>query len=104
MDTARKKGWRYGNSTVTPPCSDGIISCDRLIARALYDLGFKDQRRGGETCGSLESYLSNHGFEKSNSFSAIKKGSILLVKHAGLNYWSHAFVCLDYNYIVLYKM
>ena len=97
VDKARTRGWRYGNSTATPPCSDGIISCDRLIARALYDLGFTDQRRGGETCGSLETYLSKHGFIKSNKFSDIKKGSILLVKHAGLNYWSHAFVALSYN-------
>lgn len=97
VDKARKEGWRYGNSTKTPPCSDGIISCDRLIARALWDLGFHDQRNGGETCGSLESYLSKHGFIKSNSFSDVKKGSILLVKHSGKNYWSHAFVALSFN-------
>lgn len=97
VDRARTKGWRYGNSTATLPCSDGIISCDRLIARALYDLGFTDQRRGGETCGSLERYLLDHGFKRSFSFSDIKRGSILLVKHAGHTYWDHAFVALNFN-------
>lgn len=97
VDTARTHGWRYGNSTTKPPCSDRIISCDRLIARALWDLGFTDQRRGGETCGSLDGYLSSHGFVRSTRFSDIKKGSIILVKHNGIGYWSHAFVCLSFN-------
>lgn len=97
VDTARTNKWRYGNSTTTPPCSDGIISCDRLIARALYNLGFKDQVKGGETCGTLDKYLSNHGFIRSESFNDMKKGSIVLVRHAGKNYWSHAFVCVDYQ-------
>ena len=97
VDAARTRGWRYGNSTTKPPCADRIISCDRLIARALWDLGFTDQRKGGETCGSLDTYLSNHGFVRSQSFRDIKKGSIILVKHNGIGYWSHAFVCLSFN-------
>ena len=97
VDMARTRGWRYGNSTAIPPCSDGRISCDRLIARALYNLGFQDQRRGGETCGSLDTYLNNHGFIRSQSFNDIVPGSIILVKHNGLNYWSHAFVCLAFD-------
>ena len=97
VDTARTKGWRYGNSTTTPPCNDGIISCDRLVARALYDLGFTDQIKGGETCGSLDKYLTNHGFERATNFSAIKRGSIVLVKHEGKDYWSHTFVALSFD-------
>lgn len=97
VDRARTNGWRYGNSTVLPPCSDGIISCDRLIARALWNLGFTDQRRGGETCGSLDSYLSKHGFIRSTNFNDIRPGSIILVKHSGKNYWSHAFVMVKFN-------
>lgn len=97
VDQARTKGWIYGNSTALPPCSDKIISCDRLIARALWNLGFTDQRRGGETCGSLDNYLSKHNFIRSTSFSDIKEGSIILVKHNGYNYWSHAFVVVKFN-------
>lgn len=97
VDRARSGGWRYGNSTTTPPCADKIISCDRLIARALWDLGFTDQRKGGETCGSLDAYLTKHGFEREMSFGAIRPGSIILVKHAGKNYWSHAFVMVSFN-------
>ena len=97
MDKARTSGWHYGDSHATPPCSDKTISCDRLIARALYDLGFTDQRTGGETCGTLDAWLKAHGFVRSTKASAIKKGSILLVKHSGKTYISHAFVVVKYN-------
>lgn len=97
MDTARTNGWHYGDSHTTPPCKDKTISCDRLIARALYDLGFTDQRTGGETCGTLDAWLKAHGFVRSTKAADIKKGSILLVKHAGKNYISHAFVVVKFN-------
>ena len=97
MNAARSGGFRYGDSHATPPCSDKLISCDRLIARALYDLGFKDQRTGGETCGTLDAYLKNHGFIRSTKAADIKKGSILLVKHSGVNYISHAFVVVKFH-------
>lgn len=97
MDTARTNGYHYGDSHATPPCSDQTISCDRLIARALFDLGFRDQRQGGETCGTLDSYLNKHGFKRSTSPSDVRKGSILLVTHPSLNYVSHAFICVSYD-------
>ena len=43
VDTARANGYRYGNSTAEDPTTDGTISCDRLIAKALYDLGYDEQ-------------------------------------------------------------
>ena len=97
MNTARTNGYHYGDSHSTPPCKDKTISCDRLIARALYDLGFTDQRQGGETCGTLDNWLKAHGFKRSTKAADIKKGSILLVKHEGKNYISHAFVVRAYN-------
>lgn len=97
MDRARTKGYKYGDSHAIPPTSDGIISCDRLIAAALYQLGFTDQRQGGETCGTLDGWLKSHGFARSTKASSIKKGSILLVKHEGKSYISHAFVVRKYN-------
>lgn len=97
MDTARTKRWHYGDSHSIPPCKDKTISCDRLIARALWDLGFTDQRQGGETCGTLDEYLKEHGFYRSKNKSDIRKGSILLVKHAGYSYISHAFICVKFS-------
>lgn len=92
VDTARLNGYVYGNSTAANPTTDGIISCDRLIAKALYDLGYTDQRRGGEVCGSLDAWLSAHGFERSTSIYDAKRGSIMLVSHKGKDHCSHAFV------------
>ena len=97
MDTARAGKYAYGNSTTTPPTADKKISCDRLIAKALYDLGFKDQRKGGETCGTLDTYLQKHGFVRSTKAKDIKKGSIVLVQATDKDYTSHAFVCVSYD-------
>ena len=97
MDTARKNKYKYGNSTAINPTTDGLISCDRLIAKALYDLGFTDQRKGGETCGTLDSYLRKHGFIRSTNYKDIKKGAIVLVKHLDKTYTGHAFVCVSFN-------
>lgn len=97
-EQARTGGYRYGNSTAADPTTDGIISCDRMIAKALYDLGYTDQRRGGETCGSLDNWLYAHGFLRSTSLSDVKRGSIMLVKHNGKSYIDHAFVfASDFN-------
>ena len=92
MNYARTNGYRYGNSTATPPTTDKWISCDRLVAKTLWDLGFTDQGKGGFTCGNGEKYLTEHGFVESHSFSDIGYGSIILVKHHGKSYWSHMFI------------
>ena len=49
QETARKKKYVYGDSRSAVPTADKKISCDRLIAKALYDLGFHDQQTGGIT-------------------------------------------------------
>ena len=95
MDTVRKNGYKYGDSRSLPPTDDGLISCDRLIAKALWDLGFKDQRQGGEVVSTLEDYLTKHGFKKSTAKKDIKQGSILLVTHKGAKNYGHAFVCVS---------
>ena len=91
-DIARLGHYKYGNSQAVNPTTDHLISCDRLVAKALYDLGMTDQRRGGETCGSMDVWLSRHGFLRSTSLSAVRTGSILLVKHHNKNYTSHMYV------------
>ena len=97
VDTARANGWVYGDSHATPPCSDKIISCDRLVARALYNLGYTDQRNGGETCGTLDGYLVRHGWEKVTDRSKIKPGAVITVRYQNHSYVDHTFVVLSYD-------
>lgn len=96
-DTARKNGWTYGDSHATPPCSDKIISCDRLEARALYDLGYTDQRQGGETCGTFPTWLPAHGWKKVTKKSEIKSGAIVAVKAKTQSYINHVFTVVSYD-------
>lgn len=98
MDFARINGYKYGNSTAQNPTTDGYISCDRLVAKALYDLGYTDQPTGGITCGDADDWLSSHGFIRSTSWEDVKQGSIMLVKHQGKDHTSHMFVfASDFN-------
>lgn len=99
VDTARTYGYVYGSSTAVDPTTDGKISCDRLIAKALYDLGYTDQPAGGITCGNADEYLYAWGFERSTDMSAIRRGSILLVKHTWSGHTDHMFVAAsDFNF------
>lgn len=99
-DYARTHGYKYGDSHATPPTADKIISCDRLVARALWDRGFTDQpvsttTTSGITVGSMDKYLTAHGFEKGTSFSDIRKGSIVLVGTQTAP--THTFVTVSYD-------
>lgn len=92
--------FRYGDSKTLPPCADGIISCDRLIARALYDLGFKDQPNGGITVCNMERYLTKWGFQKVTRMSDLRAGDIVLMDsgHGGTADASwHTFYVSSFN-------
>lgn len=94
-DMAKNNGWKYGNSQATPPCSDKIISCDRIIARALYDLGYTNQPKGGIVCGNIPTYLYNWGFIGTTKKSEIKDGAVVAVgKNGNIE---HVFVVESYN-------
>ena len=97
VDTARKNGWYYGDSHSVPPCADKKISCDRLIARAMYDLGFKDQQNGGETCGTLDSWLLAHDFQKVTDPAKIMPGAVIAVRYKDHSYIDHVFVVISYD-------
>lgn len=97
-DQARSEKWTYGNSTSTPPCADKKISCDRLIARALYNLGYTDQPKGGIVCGkSIDEHLQKWGFTKVTDKSKIKSGAVVAVKNKNQTYVNHVFVVKTYN-------
>ena len=92
---AKSNGWKYGDSHSVPPCSDKKISCDRLVARALYDLGYTDQPNGGITCNQFPTYLYNWGFVGTKKKSEIKSGAVVAVGK-GDNI-EHVFVVESYN-------
>ena len=101
---AHDNGFEYGNSGTLPPCEDGLIACDRLIARALWDLGYTDQPQGGMqiVSGDLteEQYLVTHGFIKINDPSKLMRGDIVL-QDDGTDgepkYTWHTFVLVEYD-------
>ena len=96
---AKAEGWKYGDSHTFPPCADGYISCDRLIARALWNLGFKDQPKVGSTCGittfNMDEWMREHGATVITDQTKTKKGDFVLMKKRGTvtpNEEWHAFV------------
>lgn len=98
-EVARTNGWTYGNSGVIPPCSDRFISCDRLVARALFDLGYVDQRVGGEVIDTINGYLVSHGWERVTDRRKIKPGAVVAVRDIPMNVGkvSHVFVVVSYD-------
>ena len=86
--------FKYGNSITTPPCElqqDGYryISCDRLVARALYNLGVTDQPAGGITVTDTD-FLEAHGFRRIDDQSEVERW-----RHHSYGKWinSYALVC-----------
>lgn len=73
------------------------INCDRLIARALYEMGFRDQRDGGETCGTLDAYLTAHGWTKVTKKSQIRAGAVVAVKTKGKSSIDHVFYAVKHD-------
>lgn len=94
--------FRYGNSVTTPPCEfqDGtangypgenlrFISCDRLVAKALYNLGVTDQKAGGITVSDTQ-FLEEHGFRRIDNQSDVERW-----RHYSYGKWlnSNSLVC-----------
>lgn len=78
---AHNNGYTYGDSTTTPPCAppQKLISCDRLEARALWDLGLTDQRKGGEVCSTFPAWFEKHGAKKITDRNKLEGGDIIFV-------------------------
>lgn len=80
QEYARVHRYIWADSQSKVPASDGKISCDRLVSRALYDLGFTDQVKGGAALGrGFEDFLLKCGFKKSMKLADAKHGSVLVV-------------------------
>lgn len=95
---AKEEGWTYGDSQSKVPCKDKKISCDRLVARTIWQCGFRDQRQGGETCSTLDTYLKAHGWTKVKEKSKIKAGAIVAVKDKNREFINHVFIVKSYDY------
>ena len=93
---AHDNGYVYGDSHGTPPCSDGFISCDRLIARALWNLGLTDQPEGGFIVEQEEEYLTARGFEKIERQEDLRGGDIVIQCNEGGEI-IHSFVLVYYD-------
>lgn len=93
---AREGGYHYGDSNSTPPTADGVISCDRLVAKALWDLGYTDQTPGGFANGyeDMFSYLPDHGFVQSYDINDIGYGSIVCTTAGD---YGHTFVLVSWD-------
>lgn len=94
-EMAHNGGYQYGDSNSQVPCADGVISCDRLVARALWDLGFTDQPRGGVVVSQLPSYLTGHGFSQITDMSSLKPGDVCVTTENGG--FDHTFVITAYD-------
>ncbi len=93
---AHDNGYVYGDSHGTPPCSDGFISCDRLVARALWNLGLTDQPEGGFIVEQEEDYLMQHGFEKIEKQEELRGGDIVIQRNEE-GHLIHSFVLVFYD-------
>lgn len=92
--------WHYEDSSSIPPCADGKITCERLICRALWDIGFTDQKSGGFPVkgGVPGEYLLTHGFEFHEGQYDIQPGDIVRVnggRESGD--YGHTFLIVEYD-------
>ena len=93
---AREGNYHYGDSDATPPTTDGFISCDRLVAKALWDLGYTDQTPGGFANGheDMFPYLLDHGFVQSFDIADVGYGSIVCTSSGE---FGHTFVMVSWD-------
>lgn len=92
---ANKEGWKYDDSHSLPPCADKKISCDRIVARTLWNLGYTDQPKGGYTINNgLPEYLKKIGFKKTTKKADIKPGAVVAVGNGEIE---HVFIVETYN-------
>ena len=92
---AKAEGWKYNDSHSLPPCADKKISCDRIVARTLWNLGYIDQVKGGYTINNgLPDYLERNGFKKVTKKADVKPGAVVAVGNSSIE---HVFIVETYN-------
>ncbi len=106
-DFCRTEGFTYGSAAYNPAYkhSDKKVSCDRMVAWILYDVGFTAQPRenGGimvySTYGletDLTTWCQNRGFIRINTIAELQPGDVMFVNKsytaAGTLYPGHTFI------------
>ena len=100
--------YRYGDSKTLPPCDwqviDGqkvkLMACNRLVSKAVYDLGLTDMEPGGSNVTSKE-WFSAHGFVRIDEQSELQAGDIIIFGHGkgtDNENWLHTFVLESYDH------
>lgn len=90
------RNWKYGDSHSTRPCDDGLCSCERMIARGMWDwkADYRDQPVGGFTTYNIEDYFLSHEAYKNTDPNKVKDNSIVIMQRKGYpvkHYMSHVF-------------
>ena len=105
-DFVREAGFIYGHAPMNPAmnCEAKIVSCDRFVCWALYDVGFTDQpeengiyvfdsRRNDH---DFETWCEKHGFTRIENVDELQAGDIVFVtpkvSKSGVVYPGHTFL------------
>ena len=100
----KQNDFHYGDAQHMPPMANGAtnsdgskyISCDRLVAWALYKIGFKDQPQNGLVVSQIYDYCTNKGWEKITNSSEVQAGDIVLTGSSETDL-VHTFICAGQN-------
>ncbi len=118
-DYIKKEGYTYGSAAKNPAITyynrieeprrgnngEKIVSCDRFVGWALYDVGFTDQPTDGgmyvygnssNRDHHLGLFLEKYGWTRIEDSNDIQAGDIVFVRKAYANgemYGAHVFIC-----------
>lgn len=114
-DFMKAKKYEYGDAKTNPgvmyerylegnSLREKIVSCDRFVGWALYNIGYKDQPTqsglfvwNNGSAHDLGTYLENKGFKKIENARQLKAGDVVFVNPAksssGKTYPAHVFLC-----------
>ena len=100
----KQNDFHYGDAHHMPPMANGAtnsdgskyISCDRLVAWALYKIGFKDQPQNGLVVSQIYDYCTNKGWKKITNSSEVQAGDIVLTGSSETDL-VHTFICAGQN-------
>ncbi len=116
-DYIKKEGYTYGSAAKNPAITyhkriegdrrstEKIVSCDRFVGWALYDVGYTDQPEDGgmyvygnsnNRAHHLGLFLEKEGWTRIEDENDIQAGDIVFVREAWANgemYGAHVFIC-----------
>ena len=96
-DYIRDMEFEYGNAPINPAMNHDarLVSCDRLVGWALYNMGYTDQPEFMGLCvegPTLVNFCIRHGFEKVERVEDLEAGDIVFVRPNSMGYPRHTFI------------